>query len=148
MSGTSRSGRPAKSVALHQAAGTYRADRHGKAAALQVEGELRRPPGLTWDEGWLWDLIVGTYRGRGVLEKIDAAALRGACELWALYRAAVKAAKAAPGDKDARIATVTYWQAFDRAGSRFGFTPADRARLAIEITAPAGEQPFKSKIVG
>jgi phage terminase small subunit len=131
MSGTNRSGRPRKSVEFKKAAGTYRQDRDGDE--LPVDGEPIRPRGLTKDERWLWDSVVLAYRGTGVLATIDTAALLSACELWSLYRSALAIVKLDPTDKEARIAVISYWTSFERAASRLGLNPSDRARMNVEM---------------
>ncbi|MGD0655111.1 MAG: P27 family phage terminase small subunit [Thermoguttaceae bacterium] len=143
MSGNQNSGRLRKPDELHKLTGTFRPDRHGKNNSLQVEVEPTKPRGMTKDEKWLWDSVIESLGGKGVLARIDTALLLSACELWGLYREALKAAKKNPVDKDARIAAVSYWQNFERAASRFGMDPASRARLSVDVKPNSNDPMFK-----
>ena len=69
---------------------------------------------------------------------------------WGLYRQAVGLAKENPTDMSIRTAVVAYWTGFERAASRFGMSPCDRARLrGLGDERPRQPEPgFRSKIVG
>ena len=95
-------------------------------------GLPEKPAELTGDAGDLWDLILGEYAEAGPVKRLDGAALRACCELWALYRKAVKSAEADPIDKDTRIAVTSYYAAWERAAAKLGINPVDRRRVRTE----------------
>lgn len=82
--------------------------------------------------------MVSDLVQKGIARKLDTALLWSMCEVWSFYRKSADAAKDDPVDKDTRCAVLAYWQAFERAASRCGLTPSDRARLNIssESTKP------------
>ncbi len=113
----------------HILAGTFRADRHdGEPVA---EGVPVRPPDMKGEAKALWDSITPQLVANGTAKNLDTSALVACCELWGLYRAAYAVASAAPADKDARIALTAYYAAWERAATRLGLSPADRARLRV-----------------
>lgn len=139
MAGNHRSGRPRKAAEQHILGGSFREDRHGPApAAIEVVSLPQRPESLDDLSGWLWDLVVSDLAEKGIARKLDTALLWSMCEIWSFYRRSVAAADKDPVDKDARCAVLAYWTAFERAASRCGLTPSDRARLNIqgETTKP------------
>jgi P27 family predicted phage terminase small subunit len=142
MSGTFRSGRPGKSAEQHKAQGTYRASRHAKNTGLPIDGEPKKPRGLSKDERWLWDQVMQAYAGKNVLVELDTALLQSAAELWSLYRASLKEAKKNPCDKICRVAVISYWATFERAASRLGLDPAARARLLIDASDALKNDPI------
>lgn len=130
-------GRKPKTVEQLQAAGTYRADRHGRrrvaTPASGAAAALARPSGLCGEAVTLWDQIAPELSAAGVIQPGDEPLLRMLCEVWALYRAAYREASLAPTDQAARSAVVAYAQAMDRLASRFGLSPSERGRLRAAV---------------
>jgi phage terminase small subunit len=62
------------------------------------------------------------------------------CEAWALYRAAIRALKKNPLDKDARISYAEYARQFANAASEFGMNPSDRSRIIVDAPKKQGIQ--------
>lgn len=147
MAGNSNSGRRPKSTAHLQLHGGYRADRHGNRVDSKAAGRPERPKGLSKPAQWLWDLVVNELAALGVVKKLDTAHLWSMCEMWGLYRESMKLALAAPTNKDARIAAVSYLAAFEAAAAKCGLTPADRAKLTAtpEQQADPFEEFLKKK---
>jgi phage terminase small subunit len=146
MAGNKNSGRlhkPAAHLKLHN---QYRADRHGnRAAEAKADGEPLKPTRMSADERWMWKL-VDSLTSMGVTKKIDTPHVWSMCEMWGLYRQSVVLAKADPTDKDARIAVVSYWTAFEAAAAKCGLTPTDRAKLTVprEIVVDEFEEFLKA----
>lgn len=112
--------------------GSFRPARHAKRLnEPQFDGEPVKPRGMDADAGKLWDRIVPQLVKRGVVKQIDTALLVMTCEVWALYRAAMKAAIADPVSKDARCAVLGYASQFDKLASHCGLNPMDRAKLSV-----------------
>ena len=129
-------GRPPKSLKQHKQDRTYRADRHGsRVSDAAFEGDLpTRPDDLSVDELAVWELVVNTSP-EGLLRSIDESELRGCCEWYGEYRKVMGAmrpmrATAKAYYRLANLAAIA-WKHFAAAASRFGMTPADRARLKM-----------------
>lgn len=109
---------------------------------IAVDGLPERPDGLSDDAAWLWKIVVDDLAAAGVAKRIDTAMLWSMCELWGLYRSAVRLTEGDPFsalDKDIRIAVTQYWSAFERAASKFGLDPSARSRLRAPTSAPASK---------
>jgi P27 family predicted phage terminase small subunit len=77
-----------------------------------------------------WDRYVPELIRLGLATRLDEPALISMCEWWAIYRTLKKEISAIkPNDRQIYAAANARKQ-FDSIASRFGFTPADRARLA------------------
>lgn len=105
-----------------------------------MKGSPKKPKGMSYQEKWLWDLVVASWMG-----EVDSAQLRQLCTLWDLLHSSLKAAKADPIDKDARLAVSQYAAAFDRLAAKFGLNPADRARLNVEPEQEKDEEQRKDE---
>lgn len=137
--GNRNSGRPRKPLAKHVAEGTYRADRHGdRGAAPDLAGLPEKPKRLKGEAGKLWDLIVEQLGPHGVLSPLDAPQLTILCDYWGRYLRLTPAAAADPTDKDIRLAIHAAQAIVGSIGARFGLTPTDRERLAIEAQQEQG----------
>lgn len=137
-------GRPRKTVGEHLANGTYRPSRHGTVAAADPgdapEPPPERPAWLSGDESAAWDAIVPCVAGR--VKRSDVPALVDLCRWW------VRMGRMARRVDEMEAASPYYVQAltgagicstnFDRLASKFGMTPADRAKLRVVDAAPAG----------
>ena len=78
-----------------------------------------------------WDRLVPLLLAMRTVKEIDTQAVIAACEMWALYRKAYKKAEKYPVDKDVRSAVVAYLAAWDKAASKLGMNPVDRAKLSV-----------------
>jgi phage terminase small subunit len=115
--------------------------------ATPVSGKPVKPTTLDDVGNELWDRITAEHEARGTLGTIDTAALQSLCECWSLYRKALEQAKADPCDKDARCSTLAYLAIVDRLGSKYGWSPSDRAGLKMGGTndKPTGVSAFARK---
>jgi P27 family predicted phage terminase small subunit len=148
-------GQTPKSRSKHKRDGTFRADRH---AALvddsDFNGDLpERPADLSADELAVWDHVVETTP-EGVLRLIDESELIGLCFWYGEYRRAIAAMRGMRITAKAYYRTIQLaaiaWKHFAAAASRFGMTPADRARLKIAPSKPKddGDALENLKLVG
>src|SRR5437899_2879596 len=109
--------------------GQFRADRHADRLHVpKMPGTPAKPRGLDKEAGKLWDSIVPQLVAKGYVAEIDQYLLQSMCELWGLYRVAVKVALADPTDKLARTACLAYFSAFDKAASQCGLIPSERSK--------------------
>lgn len=143
MAGNERSGRHRLPIGEHIDAGSYRADRHGPIPDA-AEGVPTMPRDLDTTARACWKAVVGDLVSRGLARQIDTLALRQLCELWSLYRAALKLAKKSPTDKDVRCAVLAYRQAWEAIARRFGLTYGDRQKLHVQPRA-AGTKNVSSR---
>ena len=84
----------------------------GVLQAIIVDGDPRRPRGMSTDAARMWQLVVRAYSDKGVLAELDGPLLQSVCELWALYRLALNEAQTTPTNKVVRSAVLGYWQAW------------------------------------
>jgi len=123
-------GRRPKPATLHMRQGTYKPGRH------QVQplagGELVRPTGLGQYGLWLWNRVEDFVLQAGAGE-CDTECLAGMCRWYQQYRRInASLEKMRPDDSRHRellYSAATAWRAFVDMASRFGLTPADRAKL-------------------
>lgn len=137
-------GRPPKPTALHKLHGTYREDRHGERADSEEElftGIPDKPHDLGPDADLLWDHVIGQLKAAKVVTGIDSASLEAMCRWWGRYKELDRRIVKESHDDDLcetlELRARRSWLAFDRISSRFGMTPADRAKLK---TAPPEER--------
>ena len=126
MAGNHRSGRIPLPAAVLKMRGTYRADRHAARIDL-ADGEPTKPNDLPPAGEALWDSLVPRLVALGIAKALDETALAAACRWYSVYREAL----AEGNGRNAAMA----WRNCDRVLSRFGCTPADRARLRLESPA-------------
>jgi phage terminase small subunit len=136
VAGNEKSGRRRMSIEEHLDAGTYRADRQGPIPD-SAEGLPVMPRCLPVDGRACWKAVVNDLISRGMAKGIDTLALQQMCEMWALYRAALKLAKKFPAEPSARTSVTSYLREFQAIGRRFGLTFGDRQKLKA---APAGKE--------
>jgi phage terminase small subunit len=142
-------GRPAKPLSLHHLDGTYRRDRHGGRPAAPPAGQPERPADLQGEAAAFWDTTVADLAAVGVVGRLDTALLRAAAELWGLYRKALAVADQDPVNKLVRCAVVSYYAAWERAAAKLGLSPADRAKLRLDLSEPqAGSDEFEAFLDG
>ncbi len=118
-------GRPRKPDAQKQLEGNP--GRRPLGGEAEAKGSPRRPKNMSKDAAWLWTLVVQNWMG-----ELDTAELMTLCDTWELLQAATRAAKQDPIDKGNRLAFAAYKSQFDSLASRFGMTPADRAKIRIQ----------------
>lgn len=142
-------GRPPKSVAKHKRDRTFRADRHGlRVDDSAFDGDLpERPSDLTVDELSVWDLVAQTSPD-GVLRAIDGSELTGCCWWYGEYCKAMRAMRPMKVTDEAyyrlsQLAAIA-WKHFAAAASRFGMTPADRARLKLAAPEKTDDDPLNA----
>lgn len=158
--------RPRKSLEDHVRDGTYRADRHGplpagfltargpvpSPAVQPADAELtvqppRKPEDMAEDVAAEWDrlalLLAGVVRDR------DADAVsQMAWWLVELGRVQAVIGRMIPGHKgykDALIAAGICQDKFDKLATKFGMTPADRAKLRSEAGPPKAKVPTRPR---
>jgi len=136
-------GRHRKPVADHLRDGTYRPGRHGPVPDPEPAADPpAKPEDLGGEAGAFWDRVVGLLGP--VLRPADAPQLVQMAKWWARW-AEVEVALAGGGEIPPSVpgtiqhtrlinAASTCSANFDRVASRFGLTPADRARLRAEAT--------------
>lgn len=140
-------GRPPKPTNQHKRDRTFRVDRHGaRVRDEQFAGDLpERPADLSADEVAVWELVVGTSPD-GVLRAIDESELTGCCWWYGEYCKAMRAMRPMKVTAKAyyRIANLAAiaWKHFAAAASRFGMTPADRAKLKMTPPEKQDEDPL------
>lgn len=133
-------GRPRKSVDEHLANGTYRPSRHGPippAADPTPAEPPRMPKGLPEDVAAKWRELVAVLAGR--LKRTDLPMLENLAR-WMAEADKLAAARAGmkPGDKGYAQNVTMYGIATDKIAmhsTRFGLSPADRAKLRAEAAA-------------
>ena len=95
---------------------------------------------MTASELAVWDRVVGTAPD-GILRAIDEAELIGLCNWYGEWKRLMDLMRQTDVEQKAyfRYATLAAiaWKHFAAAASRFGMTPADRARLRL---APKKEE--------
>jgi len=110
------------------------------------DGDLpERPSDLSVDELAVWDLVVNTSP-EGVLRAIDESELTGCCWWYGEFCKAMRAMRPMKATQKAyyrlsNLAAIA-WKHFAAAASRFGMTPADRARLKLTPQAKPDEDPL------
>lgn len=148
-------GRQPKSKSRHRREGTFRADRHAdRVDDRDFDGELpERPDDLSVDELAVWSLVVDTSPS-GVLRAIDQSELVGCCWWYGEFCKAMRTMRPMRATvksyyRLSNLAAIA-WKHFAAAASRFGMTPADRARLKVMPSKAKDEtDPLEAlKIVG
>lgn len=127
-------GRKPKPATMHMRQATYKPGRHGVSPV--AGGELIRPSDLKGDAAKLWDRVSDFAVQAGAGE-CDIACLDGMCRWYAEWRrCGAVLGSAIPGDEDHRTlqyVTSNAWKQFSEMASRFGLTPADRAKLRTGV---------------
>lgn len=145
-------GRPPKSLQDHIRDGTYRRDRHGprpeeRAAAQPPSVPPLKPEVISASQSELWDQLSELLAG--VVSERDAPILLELCWWWSELRRVQVALRAmVPGAKlykDTLIAAGICSTNLDRLASRFGLTPADRARLKADTGPPKAKVPTRPR---
>lgn len=138
----------AKPVSQHILAGTYRADRHGRRASIELgkgNAKLKPPPTLHPSMRPLWRKVVATLEPSW-LSNADAWTLSALIEALSFQADAAKrlresgtVVKTPNGDVHKSPFWMVWRQSMDavmRLSVRFGLSPGDRARLIALAGAP------------
>jgi len=146
-SGDFMRGRPRKTLDELRQLAVFRPGRHAdRIDEPKFDGEPHKPEGLDPVASNFWDVVVPQLISRRVVTSIDSAALVALCRLWSLFDASATAAQANPTDKAARFATTAYYAAWERAASKLGLNPIDRARLSVPPDdKPTGIEAFAKR---
>lgn len=90
-----------------------------------------------------WDCVVPKLAEMGVLHPIDSEALTALCQWWGEYRTLQESSADGSGEAYKRsIALASCFKNWSNLASRFGLTPADRAKLVVAVRSendPAAE---------
>lgn len=137
-------GRPRKTLDQHARDGTTDSSRHAsRLREPKFDGQPEKPPRMSKEASQHWDEIVPQLVSHGVAKKSDQSALIAMCEAWSEYRAALRRRpKNTEQRKLRRIEIKSFLDDWRQLASRFGLTPADRAKLEV---APGDDQtnPFE-----
>lgn len=127
-------GRPPKPTAQHKVEGTYNSTRHKARIDGTFEtGKPAKPESLSGRASLCWDLIVaGTPDS--VLCLVDGLSLEAAARWFAKWDEWMTNIEQNPGGYKGQILAGHAWNQFQTIASKFGLTPADRAK----IKAPDG----------
>ncbi|MDP8961539.1 MAG: P27 family phage terminase small subunit [Actinomycetota bacterium] len=125
--------RPAKPTQLKVLHGD-RKDRINRAEPLPAMGEVAPPWKLSKAGQAVWDRLAPDRIDKGVLTPWDVDAFAAFCEGLAVLPSIVKRAgrpQEKPGITSPMRVLKDHVQVLSTLGSRFGWTPADRAKLTI-----------------
>jgi P27 family predicted phage terminase small subunit len=128
-----------KPTEQHKLHGTFRSDRHGPAdhPIDKLDGIPKMPPGMPSQAIKLWKVLVPQLIKVKTAVELDSTEIAAMCRWWAQYNELMSRVESeAPYDDESDIRqwrlekrAKAAWNAFDSIASRFGLTPADRARL-------------------
>jgi phage terminase small subunit len=129
-------GRPRKPVESHIDSGTYRPSRHGpRPDPDEVTPPPAKPDGLDPLADAMWDRLARQLVG--VVRDRDAAVLEQMCRWWSRWQEVEEVLSTRkPGTNgytQLLVASGICSDKFDRLASRFGLTPADRAKIRAEV---------------
>jgi len=125
-------GRPRIPLEKLRLVGSFRTNEHGdRLNEPQASGEPVKPHGMSREASAEWNRLVPLLLAMRTVKEIDTQAVVAACEMWALYRKAFRQAMKYPTDKDVRGAVVAYLASWDKAASKLGMNPVDRAKLSV-----------------
>lgn len=123
-------GRKPKPLTVHLRNGTYKPSRHG--VHPMAAGELIKPSDLKGEAAKLWERVADFCMTGGSGE-CDTDLLAGMCSWYAEYRRVAAAmVTLTPIDEDYKplqYLAANAWRQFVDMASRFGLSPADRAKL-------------------
>lgn len=133
-------GRPRKPDELKILDGSWRPDRDGSPSSQAVaDGDPKPPPYLKGEALAFWNQVVPGLVDNNVAKTRDSAELALMCEWWGRLRKFTRQLDRMKGN-DKRLYQMTVLVSiatdkFDKIASRFGLTPADRAKLRIPEAA-------------
>ena len=142
-------GRPPKPTALKVLEGNPGKRPLNKREPRPTAGAPTRPEWLLPEAKREWNRLVPELTRLGLLATVDRASLSAYCQCWAMYVDAVKDIKengttfvTDKGYEGPRPSVAIMNQMLQRMGSlsaKFGFTPSDRARIAVPPQEGADE---------
>jgi phage terminase small subunit len=91
--------------------------------------EFAKPDHLQGDASQFWDETYPDLQGTGRLRPCDLPMYVTCCELFGLYKIALRMAMNDPEDKTSHTRVTAYWAKFETAAKLFGLNPMDRIRL-------------------
>ncbi len=91
--------------------------------------EFTKPEHLDGDALQFWNDTYPDLRGSGRLQPCDFPLYVSCCELYGLYKIALRMAMSDPEDKSAHTRVTAYWSKLETACKLFGLNPMDRIRL-------------------
>lgn len=121
--------RPRKSTGVLKLTDAWRKDRHGTPEPEPL-GALKMPKGLDADAKWFWTQHIEQVSANGAGGG-DMAIFTSACSWWSLYRLAEKAIREGDDDYRTFIKLSMAWKNWERAASRLGLSPTERAKLRV-----------------
>jgi len=123
-------GRPPKPTSVLKSGGGFRKDRHGHREHTPESGTtIEKPSWLAGDASDFWDRNLPKLETMGILDGIDESQLAGLATAWANWRKEQSDYESGTGHI---YKVANAWNMFDKIGSKFGFSPTERAKLAIE----------------
>ena len=126
MTGTSKSGRKRKPVAVHLAQGTFQNVRHGQA--LELTGKPIKPKTLKAKGSKVWDLVIKELPA-DLISGLDAVSLEELCRLIDVRESLQNKLRRTPTDeKLIRLILVT-GEKMIKLSTEFGMTPSARAGM-------------------
>lgn len=142
-------GRPPKPTRLKELEGNPGKRPLNKREPQYATEVPTRPEWLAPEAKREWNRVVRELQAKGLIAKVDRAALAAYCESWALYVEAVKDVRkngktfttdtGYEGPRPAVGMMVKMQQAMSTYAAKFGFTPSDRSRIAVPNSEPADE---------
>lgn len=149
--GAKRGPKP-KPTAMHKLHGTFRPTRHGPTEHPidELVGLPEMPAGMPEQAVKLWKLVVPQLVTAKTAVQLDSIELAAMCRWWSLYdELMARVESSEPYDKETERErwqlekrAKAAWHSFDGIASRYGFTPADRARLRTNVPKQTGDDPL------
>lgn len=126
-------GRPRKPTATLKLMGAFRNNRHAEREnEPQPTGTPVAPAWLDETGLELWNRLVPKLIAIGVAKDFDNESLGSMCRWWSAWRKA-DAALVENGITTAGMnQSVAAWKQFSLLASKFGLTPVDRTKIAVE----------------
>jgi P27 family predicted phage terminase small subunit len=141
-------GRPRLPAEVHEARGTFRADRHAASAALPVNRERpKAPPHLSTSQRRAWRGIVDDLEQLGILAHSDGYVIEVAARQLGLARDSARAGQAALKAADYDTAHKCFKLEADclnrgkSAAEQLGLSPSARHRLGMQLQRAQGGTP-------
>lgn len=143
---TTEGGRPRKPTALKVLHGD-RADRMPGGEPQPAAGDPAPPFVLTKAAREVWDRLAPDLHAKGVLTSWDVDAFAEFCEAVTILRSKRRSARrrAQPGESSPMAEYRAAMQVVTTLGSRFGLTPADRAKLSVPASEDDSSDDLLSK---
>ena len=113
--------------------GAFRHDRHGEREnEPQLTGVPCAPEWLDAVGRELWERLVPQLTSSGIAKAADTESLAALCEWWSTWRTAHAAIATSENKHVAINQSAKAWQQFSTLASKFGLSPVDRTKIAVE----------------